>query len=175
MRKVAEKQMADKAMGLTHESGHHMMEPSSDDTTGKKKKKTVCRNCGCTTHATSRSSKCMHNSWGKEALAKEMVRRGIALAAGTAAGVATEGGSSEVQSEGACDLILSLETWATCNFSAAQSTCVSAQTRPLRTAFRLRMNQSKMPFQRWQSKFQIWTLWVFTTPVDSMNPLTCDA
>jgi hypothetical protein len=125
MTDLAEKQMVDEAMGLTHESGHHMMEPSSDDTTGKKKKKkkTVCRNCGCTTHATSGSSKCMHNSWGKEALAKEMVRRSIAPAAATAAGVAAEGGSSEVQSEGACDLIVSVETQATCNFSGTQSTC----------------------------------------------------
>jgi hypothetical protein len=53
-----------------------------------------------------------------------IVRGSIALAAGTAVGVATEGGSSEVQPEGACDLIVSVETQATSNFSCAQSNCV---------------------------------------------------
>jgi hypothetical protein len=52
-----------------------------------------------------------------------MVRRSIALATAPAVGVDTEGGSSEVQSEGTCDLFISVATQTTCNFSGTQSTC----------------------------------------------------
>ena len=37
--------------------------------------------------------------------------------------MATAGGSSEVQSEGTCDLFVSVRTLATCNFVGTQSTC----------------------------------------------------
>jgi hypothetical protein len=93
--------MADKAIGLSYETGMNLA--GNTDEVGEdksKKKKDFCKYCGATTHKTRRSKSCKYNGWTDLAVNAEMVSINLSKATEQAVEVATVGGTSEVQSEG---------------------------------------------------------------------------
>jgi hypothetical protein len=105
MRTGLMKQMADKAVGLTYETGQNLGPNSDEEVKGdpcKQKKKTavVCKYCMGSTHKTNRSKNCKYFGWSNVVLEAEMVRINISRATEAAVGTATAATGSEVQSEG---------------------------------------------------------------------------
>jgi hypothetical protein len=101
MKDGLKKQMADKAIGLSYETGMNLAENTDEVGEEKsKKKKDFCKYCGATTHKTRRSKSCKYNGWTDLAVNAEMVRINLSKATEQAVEVATVGATSEVQSEG---------------------------------------------------------------------------
>jgi hypothetical protein len=105
------KQMADKARGLTYESGMHMMQEEKEEKVEEgakkgKKGQSLCRFCRLFGHSTKRSADCkFYKSSDKEADA-DAVSKFVLTATQNAVGDATTAGtneSSEVQSKGECE------------------------------------------------------------------------
>jgi hypothetical protein len=96
------KQMADKAMG--HACGSGMNMAGEEDSTNETKKKS-CKFCKKPGHATNRAKACKHHGWTIEQVQAEMVSIHTSRAREEAARVATAVEASEVQSEGAWEMI----------------------------------------------------------------------
>jgi hypothetical protein len=110
MKEGLQKQMADMAaVGRLYDTGNNMGFNDDEVTDGAeerrpKKAAVSCIFCGGTTHKTRRSKDCKYYGWAKTEVEAEMVSINVSRATGIALGVATVMDTSEVQSEGTCDL-----------------------------------------------------------------------
>ena len=95
--------MADKAMGLTYETGMNVS-PNDDTVAVNGTKKKTCRFCGKTGHLTSRAKACKYNGWSKERVEAEMVSIYTTKATEAAVALSTAVETSQVQSEGTCEV-----------------------------------------------------------------------
>ncbi len=101
MRVGLAKQNADKARGLLYGTGMNLAETS--DPNPKAKKELVCKFCGKTGHATTRSRSCKYNGMDMALVDADIVAVYATKATEQAVSAATALATSEVQSEGKCD------------------------------------------------------------------------